>query len=384
MAEGIAADGGVRASHVPVGRRGVPDATHGLLLIADLTGYTAFLRDSELEHARGTLTSLLEVLVEGTRPPLNISRLEGDAVFSYVMDTGSLLGQTFVEVVESTYVGFRRALELMVLNTTCTCNACANIGNLDLKFFIHHGEFMLQDIGKYRELVGADVNLAHRLTKNTVVAKTGIRAYSLYTDQAIAALGLDEMADGWIAHSETYDDAGSVSCRIQDLHEVWEAARNDATITFAPNEVFADNSVDIAALPEVVWDRLADPRYRAVLIGSDRQDITDRTGGRTGAGSTFMCYHGDRVVPQVIVEWRPFTRIVTRDLVPLPGPSYVHVGYELEGLGEKTRLRQYCARPIGPALSRVVVRLVLKAMRAQWRRDLDRFRVAVEESLPGA
>jgi hypothetical protein len=30
-------------------------------------------------------------------------------------------------------------------NTTCTCKACANIPNLDLKLFVHFGEYIMQD-----------------------------------------------------------------------------------------------------------------------------------------------------------------------------------------------------------------------------------------------
>ena len=36
----------------------------GYLLIADITGYTAFLRESELEHAKDSLRSLLDLLIE--------------------------------------------------------------------------------------------------------------------------------------------------------------------------------------------------------------------------------------------------------------------------------------------------------------------------------
>ena len=128
----------------------------GLLLISDITGYTVFLKDSELEHARETLTALLEILVGGTRPPLTISRLEGDGVFSYGIEGFGLRGQTFLEMIEGLYVAFRRAIDMMVLNTMCSCNACANIANLDLKFFVHHGEFLTQDVGRYRDLVGTD------------------------------------------------------------------------------------------------------------------------------------------------------------------------------------------------------------------------------------
>jgi hypothetical protein len=153
---------------------------HGYFLIADITGYTVYLSQSELDHAQGTLTALLNLLIEHTKPPLVISRLAGDAVISYGLRDHFFQGQTFVEMIEDTYVAFRRAIDLMVLNTTCGCNACRNIRSLDLKFFVHYGSFGLQKLGAHEEMVGADVNAIHRLLKNTVTEKTGARAYALY------------------------------------------------------------------------------------------------------------------------------------------------------------------------------------------------------------
>ncbi len=66
---------GVKASAGPM-----TTAQSGYLLIADITGYTAYLSASELEHAQGTLTSLLELLIEHTRPPLIISQAEAGQV----------------------------------------------------------------------------------------------------------------------------------------------------------------------------------------------------------------------------------------------------------------------------------------------------------------
>src|SRR3990170_9006037 len=107
----------------------------GYLLIADITGYTAYLSQSELDHAQEILESLLNLLIKGTRPPLVISRLEGDAVISYALRDSFFQGQTLVEMIENLYVDFRHELERMILNTTCTCKACRNISALDLKFF---------------------------------------------------------------------------------------------------------------------------------------------------------------------------------------------------------------------------------------------------------
>lgn len=67
----------------PVPSPSLMKPSQGILLIADITGYIMYLQGSELEHAHGVLTDLLAVLVEGTRPPLAVSNLRADAVFSY-------------------------------------------------------------------------------------------------------------------------------------------------------------------------------------------------------------------------------------------------------------------------------------------------------------
>ena len=147
----------------------------GYLLIVDITGYTRYLSESELEHAQETMTALL---VENTRPPLVISRLAGDAIISYGLREGFFQGQTFIEILEDTYITFRKAIDRLVLNNTCGCNACANISSLDLKFFIHYGTFGFQRISDFDELVGNDINLLHRLLKNSVTEETGFQAYA--------------------------------------------------------------------------------------------------------------------------------------------------------------------------------------------------------------
>src|SRR3990172_8390263 len=127
----------------------------GYLLIADITGYTRYLSESELEHAQETLTALLELLVENTRPPLVISRLAGDAVISYGLRGDFFQGQTFIEKIEDIYV---------------------------------YGTFGIQRISNHNELVGNDINRVRRLLKNSVTETTGFRAFALYTDAAIRML----------------------------------------------------------------------------------------------------------------------------------------------------------------------------------------------------
>jgi hypothetical protein len=280
------------------------------LCVADITGYTGYLNTSELEHARGTLTDLLGVLVDHAGPPMRISKLEGDAVFSYAFENAFTDGRTFLDLIESTYVAFRRAIDSMVLNNTCQCNACANVSSLDLKFVIHFGAFVVQRVGSYDELLGSDVNLVHRLLKNTVSEKLGITAYCLYTEPALQRLGL-EAVTGLAPHDEDVADFGVVKTFVQDLADAYHPG--DEEITLDPSKVWFSLEADLPMTPAVVWDYMASPVYRNILIGSSRQEVKDLVGGRVGVGSAFQCYHGDRLTPQRIVEWKPFTKIVTKD-----------------------------------------------------------------------
>lgn len=249
----------------------------GFVLIADITDYTVYLSESELEHAQGTLTQLLEVLIEHTKPPLVLSSLEGDAVFSHALDTGMISSQTFVEGIENTYVAFRRAIELMVLNNTCQCRACANVSSLDLKFFLHHGTFVIQRIGSDHQLVGTDINLIHRLLKNSVKAATGIGAYFLCTEAAVAALGVDLATQGMVRHEETVADLGRVTVWIKDVHPVYQAKRNEALVTYTPQEVLGEAATELEMPPELVCDYLNQSEFRNLLIRSDSYQLPNGT-----------------------------------------------------------------------------------------------------------
>ena len=198
----------------------------GFLIISDITGYSKYVNESELEHARDSLAALLNILIQHTQSPLVISKLEGDAVFSYAPERGFLQGQSLLDMIESTYASFRKALELMVLNTTCTCNACRNLPNLDLKFFVHFGSYITQKLGNFNELVGNDVNLVHRLAKNHIKEETGCKAYAAFTQSVMEALGLEEFQNSLIPYRETFADVGEVQMYVQDMHTVWERLKD--------------------------------------------------------------------------------------------------------------------------------------------------------------
>lgn len=295
---------------------------NGFLLIADITGYTVYLNQSELEHAHEVLQTLLELLIEHTRPPLVISRLAGDAVISYGLQPGFLNGQTFVELIEDTYVAFRKAIDVMVLNNTCKCNACTNTGNLDLKFFVHFGSFVLQKLDAHNELVGTDVNVIHRLLKNRVTEATGFRAYALYTEAALRQLGPEEISQDMVEHAETYPDVGEIKLRVQNMHPVWQAKKDLSRIKNPPDKSIAYAEIVLPVPVMLAWEVITHPEYRAVMTQSARQELQNRKKGRIGQGSVFECFHGKRSSTlQTILEWLPPEQLTTQDTTPIPNTT---------------------------------------------------------------
>jgi uncharacterized protein YndB with AHSA1/START domain len=353
--------------------------THeGYLLIADITGYTRYLSESELEHAQDTLTALLELLVENTHSPLVISRLAGDAVISYGLREDFFQGQTFIEKIEDTYVTFRKALERLTLNNTCRCNACANISSLDLKFFIHYGTFGIQRISDYDELVGSDINLLHRLLKNSVTEETGFRAYALYTDAAIRQLEVEGFSETMTLHKESYEYLGEVKVYVQDMHPVWENKRSATAVTFPYDRILDRSEIHINMPRERVWDYLIQPEFRTALIGSDRMEVANRSHGRIAPGSVYQCYHGEKWVPQTILEWQPFERMITRELSPMSPALSAIVEYHLVSTEEGTTLSKLFAKPTGPFLGRTLIRLLAPIFRRIGKQAFETFKREIE------
>lgn len=352
---------------------------YGYFLIADITGYTQYLSASELDHAQRTLTTLLNLVIHHTKAPLVISRLAGDAVISYGLREGFLQGQTFAETIEDTYVDFRQALEMMVHNTTCTCNACRNIGTLDLKFFVHYGQFAIQKLDAHDELVGSDVNLLHRLLKNHVTERTGFKAYTLYTDAALQQLGLADGRPQLVANEESYENFDVVKTWIQDMHPVWQRRKRDVQVTIGPEQELVRESVDVELAPKLVWDYLVQPEHHNVLMGATRLDVGGRAGGRISAGSVYQCYHGDAVVPLTVLTWQPFERITMQFVAPVPiKGTTAMTEIRLEESGPGTRLTQILSKSAGPLLGRLMADAMLKMMTQSTRHDLDRFKAHIE------
>ncbi len=277
---------------------------HGYLVLADISGYTSFVAKTELEHSHEILTELLELLVEKFKPLMTISKLEGDAVFAYVDEARVIRGETLIEFMESVYVAFRDKQISMHRKTTCTCAACRNIPTLDLKFIAHHGDYILQHVADIRELVGSDVNLIHRLSKNHVSESTGWRAYMMLTEKCLGHLHLN--LENAHAQKEAYEHLGEVQTYSVDLHARYAELTDERRVLITDDEADYILRVDFPVPPHVAWEWLQDPIKRNIWTTGVKWSVGGRPHGRSGKGASNHCAHGKGSSTEVTLDWRPF------------------------------------------------------------------------------
>jgi uncharacterized protein YndB with AHSA1/START domain len=307
----------------------------GFLVLADLTGYTAYLSGSEIEHAPAIAGDLLETIVGRLEPPFRLAKFEGDAAFLFVED-GRADGSLLLDAVEASYLAFRRRLRSIDQATTCDCNSCRLAPRLDLKLFIHHGAFVRSSIAGRDELAGSDVILVHRLLKGTGAAESRTNGFALFTAAAVEALGLDPDALGLMPGSESIEHLGPVDTFTLDLEARWQADSGERRLDIAEADVAFDLEATLAAEPSVVWAHLTSPALRTRWEGPIRIEETS-AGGRRGVGTTSQCVTGRLATLEEIVDWQPYDRVAWRLAVPGVGP--VAAAADLDPTDHGTRLR---------------------------------------------
>ncbi len=144
-----------------------------LLLIADIGGYTEYMRTHRmsLAHAEVNTARLLEAVIDAA-DDFELIEIEGDAAFlSRQADDldADAMAAAMKRVVAGMHCAFHRERQYVASNL-CPCDACEQANNLKLKFVAHVGEVATQTIRDRRKLVGIDVILVHRLLKNSVPA----------------------------------------------------------------------------------------------------------------------------------------------------------------------------------------------------------------------
>jgi uncharacterized protein YndB with AHSA1/START domain len=321
----------------------LPSPESASFLIADISGYTQFLAGVELDHAQDIITDLMDTVVRSLRPPFRLAKFEGDAAFLYAVGDKPD-GSAVQDAVEATYFAFRRRLRDIEQATSCACSACREMQRLDLKFVAHHGEFITHRMAGRAELAGRDVILVHRLLKNTVSERLGGRAYALYSDACIRALGIDPAAQGLLEHRESIDVIGDVTCWARDLQRAWELENDRRRVEVTRDAAAMVLEFDVAAPRQAVWEYWTSPGQRPRWRAADEVRESSRS-GRRGVGTTNHCMHGEHAIIEEILDWRPFDYLTLSTLLPVPKAPKIVMTYAFLPSAGGTRAEIRVAKP---------------------------------------
>lgn len=257
---------------------------NGSFILADIGGYTTFLTDVGIEHAKEITSHLFNALFKVDPGSWKVGNVEGDCLFLYSDARQS--PQNVFAYVRRLYETFRESIAEVASGSTCRCGACDRSGDLTLKFVVHGGEFDTHDIVGRQELIGPDVVVAHRLLKNSVP----VREYALVTTslaEVARASGLKV-----VPGRDEYGDVGSIDYLYVDFHDVREAFAKSREIYLTEQSADVAASIDIAAPPDFVWSIVMDPRmakrWSPTLI-----ELETLSGVMTEVDSVHTCLHGD-------------------------------------------------------------------------------------------
>jgi len=275
----------------------------GYLILADISGYNAFITGTEFDHAQEIIHDLLEYLVNQLRPILTLVQIEGDAVFAYTPANKLLRGETLFELIENTYFAFKSQLTSIKRHHICDCAACQNVNTLDLKFFVHFGEYIEQSIEDHHGLLGfAPMVVRNREWKEPVARSAGWHGYALFTEDSLSNLNLKP--DGLEAVEMSVNPMKTFGLNLQARYEKMLETRQ---VVVSPEMADASLSSCLESPPPIVWEWFNDPGRRNQWWESfTRWTERFRPDGRTGPGAINHCDHGIGHMLETVLDWRPF------------------------------------------------------------------------------
>ncbi|MEO1054780.1 MAG: DUF2652 domain-containing protein [Bacteroidota bacterium] len=192
------------------------ESKQSLLFIPDITGFTDFVNQTEIEHGQHIISELLELIIDSNTLGLKVSEIEGDAVLFYKEGEIPPLKDIIAQA-ELMFLNFHNHLRRYENQRICHCGACSTANNLSLKIIAHAGKIGFTQVKKQRKPYGAGMILVHKLLKNSVP----IDEYLLLTEACLDSLDCNTSDQpAWVkleAGKDSYDKIGEVNFQYSDL-----------------------------------------------------------------------------------------------------------------------------------------------------------------------
>jgi hypothetical protein len=231
------------------------ETLNALLVIADIGGYTRFMRLHRLSlaHAQENVSRLLDAVIDAA-PDLELCELEGDAAFLYATDPSAQeIAQSLAGLTTTMHRAFHAEQSRLEALRICRCDACVQTGSLSVKVVAHYGEVVRTETRGRTTLAGVDVILVHRMLKNSVP----ISEYVLMTE-ALRQHGDPATFSRAVPVAEDLEGLGTEQLYYLDIAEI--AAPPEP----APATSWLDRTVHTVAL---------DARAVPYLLGLKRSQV---------------------------------------------------------------------------------------------------------------
>ena len=176
---------------------------HSFLFIPDISGFTEFVHQTEVEHSQHIISELLESMIDSNQLDLDVSEVEGDAVLFYKRNEVPGLKQVLEQSMKM-FMNFHTIIRKYEKQRICNCGACSTAVNLKLKFVAHSGELGFLNVKGVQKPHGYEVVLIHKLLKNRVED----HEYLLWTNSYKCSGSLENLTEfgDWIEIREGYSD----------------------------------------------------------------------------------------------------------------------------------------------------------------------------------
>ena len=233
---------------------------HSFLFIPDISGFTNFVNNTDIEHSQHIISELLEIIIDANDLGMTVSEIEGDAVLFYRKEMPTQLEIT--SQAEKMFLKFHEHLHRYNIQRICDCGACTSAAKLTLKFVAHSGAINMIKVKDFEKPYGQPVIVAHRLLKNEIKSSE----YILLTEDLYSHIEEKEIPNSWINwvnSSTSYDDVGELSIFHSEMSEL----HKQVPLISEPKAEYKSDSPVVETIfinqpIEQVYNIIVDFRYR--------------------------------------------------------------------------------------------------------------------------
>ena len=261
----------------------------GLLFIPDISGFTEFVKQTEIKHSKHIIKELLELLLDENKIDLELAEIEGDALFLYKTEI-DISAAELLDQIHHMHRSFHRHLLLYKYQRICNCGACTNADALQLKFIVHAAEIEFIEVRDTKKPFGEEVIKVHRLLKNKIPESEYILFTPEYLGQHLDTLSTDLKEK--IEYLEESFDFGKYRYGYLKLEAIppEDSAKEIQSRPVVGRELL-NEKLNIAAAPNQVFQLIVDFEKRHLWSpGVDRVDYDENQINQVG--SKHVCVIG--------------------------------------------------------------------------------------------